>query len=89
MSCAEQQQQQQLQQQKQQQQQQRKRCFDKIHSFCQLNNWCLAEIPNEKKVALYEELWKECDTHGQLACLKKLSEFYLVINSDKTKKKKE
>ena len=86
MSCAEQQQQQQQQQKQQQEYLKVKKMFDKIDLFCQFNNWCLADLPNEEYVALCEELRKEYDTHGKLACLKKLSEFYLVINSDKTKK---
>ena len=58
--------QQQQQQQKQQQQQEylkRKRCLDKIHSFCQLKNWCLAELAYEEYVALCQNLWKKYDTH--------------------------
>ena len=55
------------QQQQQQQQQQeyfkRKRCFDKILSFCQLKNWCLAELAYEEYVGLCQSLWKEYDTH--------------------------
>ena len=41
----------------------RKRCLDRIHSFCQLKNWCLAELAYEEYVALCGGLWKEYDTH--------------------------
>ena len=54
MSCAEQQQHTQY--------LKRKRCLDRIHSFCQLKNWCLAELAYEEYVALCGGLWKEYDT---------------------------
>ena len=94
----------------------RKRCLDKIHSFCQLKNWCLAELAYEEYVDHCKTLWKKYDTnfnyrfnicgncrhmkhrlvknkwsdgelypiYGQLTCINRQCEFYLVINTDKT-----
>ena len=39
------------------------KCLDKIYSFCQLKNWCLADLAYDEYVGLCKDLWKEYDTH--------------------------
>ena len=41
----------------------RKRCLDRIHSFCRLKNWCLADAAYVEYVHVCSMLWKEYDTH--------------------------
>ena len=39
------------------------KCLTKIYSFCQLKNWCLADLAFEEYVNCCKDLWKEYDTH--------------------------
>ena len=41
----------------------RQKCLDKIYSFCQIKNWCLAELAFDEYIGLCKGLWKEYDTY--------------------------
>ena len=41
----------------------RQKCLDKIYSFCQVKNWCLAELAFDEYSGLCNDLWKEYDTY--------------------------
>ena len=49
--------------QQQQQQLKKQKCLDKIYSFCQLKNWCLADLAYDEYIDICKQSWKEYDTY--------------------------